>query len=169
MTACWVLSPAGIAFVILTKTPMSVYACVFVHICVWLTGDRGEQGDKGAKGYGLPGYIGDQGPNGKFWILSLVINVICQRSHYFSPNRQVRLLKKNLVALIRSARTSWKSLQWPAREAWGEGTCWPAWAQRPRRSQRTSRCLRHIWVCSAELHQWHASASPTEFEESPVE
>lgn len=59
-----VLSPAGIAFVILAKTPMSVCMCCCAH--VWLAGDRGEQGDKGAKGYSLPGYIGDQGPNGKF-------------------------------------------------------------------------------------------------------
>uniref|UniRef100_A0A8D2ZYY7 Zmp:0000000760 n=1 Tax=Scophthalmus maximus TaxID=52904 RepID=A0A8D2ZYY7_SCOMX len=27
--------------------------------------DRGEQGDKGAKGHGLPGYTGDQGPQGQ--------------------------------------------------------------------------------------------------------
>lgn len=37
---------------------------VYVYVYVWLPGDRGEQGDKGAKGYGIPGYTGDQGPNG---------------------------------------------------------------------------------------------------------
>lgn len=37
-----------------------------VCVSVWLAGDRGEQGDKGAKGYGLPGYTGDQGSKGEF-------------------------------------------------------------------------------------------------------
>lgn len=31
---------------------------------MFATGDRGEPGDKGAKGYGLPGHIGEQGPKG---------------------------------------------------------------------------------------------------------
>lgn len=34
-------------------------------VSAWLAGDTGEQGDKGAKGYGLSGYTGDQGANGK--------------------------------------------------------------------------------------------------------
>lgn len=38
-------------------------SCVLVF--AWLAGDTGEQGDKGAKGYGLSGYTGDQGANGK--------------------------------------------------------------------------------------------------------
>lgn len=59
-----VLSVAGITFVILAKTPVSLCMCFCTHLC--LAGDRGEQGDKGAKGYGLPGFTGDQGPNGKF-------------------------------------------------------------------------------------------------------
>lgn len=36
-----------------------------VFVSAWLAGDTGEQGDKGAKGYGLSGYTGDQGPIGK--------------------------------------------------------------------------------------------------------
>lgn len=35
---------------------------------VFATGDRGEPGDKGAKGYGLPGHIGEQGPEGNVTI-----------------------------------------------------------------------------------------------------
>lgn len=31
-----------------------------------IAGNRGEQGDKGAKGYGLPGFTGDQGSKGNF-------------------------------------------------------------------------------------------------------
>lgn len=37
----------------------------YVFVSAWLAGDTGEQGDKGAKGYGLSGYTGDQGANGK--------------------------------------------------------------------------------------------------------
>lgn len=49
-----------------------------VCVCVWLQGDRGEQGDKGATGYGLPGYMGDQGPNGKTTDCGLMIDLYCR-------------------------------------------------------------------------------------------
>lgn len=47
-----------------------LYVLLFIYkvgaylLFAFITGDRGEPGDKGAKGYGLPGPIGDQGPKG---------------------------------------------------------------------------------------------------------
>lgn len=77
--------------------------------------------------------------------------------------------KQNVCLNHRPAWASWQSLQRAAGEAGWEGTPGPAWTQGPRGPQGTSRCLCHLWVCSAELHQRDPSTSNTQVEEPFVE